>query len=78
MKKIVLKDNFAYVYLNMNFYSKDKILQTLNVYKEFFKSSITELGKYFVVKIEKLDENFSLEQLSKEFANYLLAQEYEK
>jgi hypothetical protein len=78
MKQLVLKDNFAYLYLNVNFYSTEKILNTLVVYKEFFKPSTSELGKYFVVKIEKLDENFSLEELAREFLNYLISKEYEK
>lgn len=77
MKKIVLKDNFAFIYLNKNFYTKANILTTLELYKEFFKASLTELGNYTTVKIENTNKDHTLKTLANEFSNYLIAQEYE-
>ena len=78
MKKIVIKDNFAFVYLNSSFYSKSSILSALEVYKDFFKGNLAEnVGKYNVVKIEKLNEDFSLEELANEFLNYVLSNEHQ-
>lgn len=78
MKKIVIKDNFAFVYLNSSFYTKDAINSALEVYKDFFKAQISELGKYSVVKIEKLNDDFTLEALAYEFLNYVLSEENNK
>lgn len=78
MGKLVLKDGFAFVYLNKNFYSKESILNTLKVYQEFFNAKLTEIGKYFTIKIEKINDDYSIETLAREFSNYLIAQEYER
>jgi len=78
MKKIVIKDNFAFVYLNSSVYSKSSILSALDVYKDFFKGNLAEnVGKYHVVKIEKLNQDFSLEELANEFLNYVLSNEHQ-
>ncbi len=76
MKKIVLKDDFAFVYLNKLFYTKEFILDTIKDYKDFFKASITDVGKYVVLKIEKINDDYSLEVLVKEYLNLLLSKEY--
>ena len=79
MKKIVIKDNFAFVYLNSNFYTKASIISALDVYKDFFKANLAEnLGKYSVVKIEKINDDFSLEELANEFLNYVLSNEHQQ
>ncbi len=78
MKKIVFKDNFAFIYLNKKFYKKYNIINTLEIYNEFFKSSISEIGNYITIKIEKINNDYSLNILAKEFANYLISKEYEK
>lgn len=75
MKKIVIKDNFAFVYLNSSFYTKKAIMSALEIYKDFFKGYLSELGKYNVVKIEKLNNDFTLEALANEFLNYVLSEE---
>lgn len=75
MKKIVIQENFAFVYLNSNFYTKKSITVALEVYKDFFKGYLSQLGKYNVVKIEKLNNDFTLEQLANEFLNYVLSEE---
>ena len=76
MKKIVLKDDFAFIYLNKLFYTKELILDTIGEYKDFFKASITEVGKYIVLKIEKVNDDYPLEVLAKEYLNLLLSKEY--
>ena len=76
MKKIVLKDDFAFVYLNKLFYTKELILDTINDYKDFFNASISEVGKYVVLKIEKKNDDYSLDVLAKEYLNLLLSKEY--
>ena len=75
MKKIVLKDNFAFIYLNKNIYSKESILEAIEIYKEFFKSSITQLGDYTTVKIEPIDTEYEIQVLANEFSNYILSLE---
>ena len=76
MKKIVLKDSFAFVYLNQSFYSQKSVLEAIETYKEFFKASTTSLGKYIVVKIENLSDH-PLETIANEFSNYIISNEYQ-
>ena len=78
MKKIVFKDKFAFIYLNKSFYQKNNILNTLEIYKDVVKCSMTQLGDYVTIKIERIKENYSLNILAKEFVNYLIAKQYEK
>lgn len=78
MKKLVLKEDFAFIYLNKSFYTKELIIKTLSIYKEFFNSSINELGKYIVLKLELVDTSFKIEELSREYLNYLLSEQYQK
>jgi len=89
MKKIIIKNNIAFIYLNNNFYDKDIILKTIKVYENFFKTKINETKKYYLLKIEKNinsnennknkiknennNKNYSLEFLTFEFLNYLLS-----
>ncbi len=77
MKFIVVKDDFAFVYLTASFYNMDKVVDTLRVYKDFLKGSVAKVGKYLVVKLERVDNENSLDMLTREFSNYVLAQEYE-
>lgn len=77
MKKIVIKDNFAFIYLNSNFYNKEVIIMTIDIYKDFFKAQISQIGKYYIIKIEKINLDFTLENISNEFLNYILANEYQ-
>lgn len=77
MKRIVFKDDFAFIYLNKKFYTRNNILNTIEIYKEFFQASITELGNYTTIKIEQINSDHTIETLAKEFSNYLIAREYE-
>jgi len=77
MKKIVINKDFAFIYLNPNFYNKESILTTINQYKDFINSSISQLGKYYVVKIERKTNDYSLETLANEISNYILSIEFE-
>lgn len=76
MNKIVIKEGFGFVYLNRNFYDKSVVLNTLVVYEEFFRSSLSEIGNYFVVRVDRIDESYSVEELLREFSNYLINGEY--
>jgi hypothetical protein len=76
MKKIVLQNGFAFVYLNSSFYNKDCILSSIETYKEFFSAHFSQLGKYFIVKIENISDH-ETKTLAEEFSNYLLSQEYQ-
>lgn len=74
IKEIVVQKDFAYLYLNKDFYPKELIVDTIKVYREFFKSEIKEIGDYFVLKIVSVDSDYSDEILANEFANYLLSE----
>lgn len=74
IKEIVVQKDFAYLYLNKDFYPKELIIDTIKVYREFFKSEIKEIGDYFVLKIVSIDSDYSDEILANEFANYLLSE----
>ncbi len=74
MKKIIIKNNFAFLYLNKKFYDLKIINNTLKIYKDFFKSKIIETKMYNIVKIKKINNEFDLKTLSNEFLNYLLSQ----
>ena len=76
MKKIVLKEGFAFLYLNKNFYNKENILESLKEYKDFFKGHFTDLGKYFIIKVENTSD-YETKTLAEEFANFLISKEYE-
>jgi len=73
MNKIIIKDNFAFLYLNKSFYDKKSIIDTIEIYTEFFKAKTEETEKYFIIKIEKINNEFSIENLVNEFLNYLLS-----
>ncbi len=77
MKKIVIQNNFAYLYLNSNFYEKNSILNTIRIYSDFLKFNFKKIGNYYVVKMELIDNNFSISKLINEFINYLLSIEFE-
>lgn len=73
MKKLEIKENFAFIYLNKNIYSKKAIFNSLETYSDFFHSSFTELGKYFIVKIQRKTTDYTTKKLAKEYANYLIS-----
>ena len=76
MKKIVFKDDFAFVYLSKNFYDVNVIKKTIEVYSEFVSFSFGEVGKYFVLKAIQVDLSYSLDVLVNEFLNYLVSEEF--
>jgi len=76
MKKIVFNKDFAFLYLNKNFYDENLIKKTIEIYSEFISFSFGELGKYIVLKVKQLDFEHSFEVLVREFLNYLLSEEY--
>ena len=77
MKKIIFKKDFSLLYFNSDFYMKSKILETINIYSDFGKFSLSVIGKYFVLKIIVKGGLFEdLEYLSFEFMNYLLSLEH--
>lgn len=77
MKKIIIKDNFAFLYLSDLFYKKEAILTTIKIYDEFVSASFSNLGNYFVIKFELKSLDYKLEKIVNEFSNYLLSVEYE-
>jgi len=74
-KNIVFKDNFAFLYLNKNIYTKSKIKEAIIEFKDFIKPSISQIGEYIVIKIETITQDYDLKELTYEFANYILAKE---
>ncbi|MCA9459399.1 MAG: HxsD-like protein [Nanoarchaeota archaeon] len=76
MKKIVVKDGFAFVYFLSSFYTDKSILNSIEVYSQFFSAEVSKLGKYSIVKLRNLDSSYSLEILANEFSNYVLSCEY--
>lgn len=77
MKKIIIKDDFAFIYLNKNFYKKELIINTFKTYEEFFTATITKLGKYYIIKIQKINNDYELDILANEFLNFILSEEYQ-
>lgn len=75
MDKIVLKDDFAFLYLSKELYSRELISATLLNYKEFANFELKELGKYFTLKITNPKE-YTLKTIAKEFNNFLLAESF--
>jgi hypothetical protein len=78
MKKIVYQENFAFIYLNTEFYNKKKIEIAISNYKDFVEHNLGELGKYFVLKISLKTNDFKLQKLAEEISNYILSEEYQK
>lgn len=78
MKKIVIKDSFAFIYLNKEFYNPVSIKISLNQYSEFVNSSISELGKYYVIKLDLMDYSFTFKEIANEITNYIMSEEYNK
>lgn len=76
MKKIVFKEDFALLYLNKEFYKKKHITDSIKTYKDFLKGKISEMGNYFVIKVEPISKT-ELETASYELLNYILATEFE-
>jgi len=77
MEKITFKDGFGFIYLNKNIYSKKVIISTFKVYLDFFEGSILELKDKYIIKIIKKENDYSTEDLTWEFLNYLISVEYE-
>ena len=78
MKKIVYQENFAFIYLNTEFYNKQKIKTAISNYKDFIEYNLGELGKYFVLKISLKTNDYTLKTLAEEISNYILSEEYQK
>lgn len=79
MKGVVVQNGFAFVYLSKDFYLKNNILKTIDVYKEFLESAISEISdKYYILKFTLKSKDYTLEKTIDEFLNYLLSLEYEK
>lgn len=76
MKKIIIKDNFAFLYLSSDFYTKEAILSTINIYSDFLETTFKEIGKYFVLRLEKKTEDYDLSVLLDEMLNFILSEEY--
>jgi len=74
MNKIVVQKDFAYLYLNKDFYQEDIIWGVLPVYQDFFETKIQVFGNYYVLKIKSKEEDYSNELLANEFANYLISE----
>jgi len=74
MNKIVVQKDFAYLYLNKEFYQEDVILDVLPIYYDFFETKIQVFGNYYVLKIKSKEEEYSNELLANEFANYLISE----
>ncbi len=77
MKKLVVKKDFAFIYMNKSFYEKEIILDSIKDYNEFAAITIADLGKYFVLKISSKSNEYTPEEISNEFLNYTLAKKYE-
>lgn len=72
MKEMIVKEDFAFIYLNNQIYSQKSINTSLHEYNDFVKSSITTLGNYHVLKIESKTQEYSVETLSNELLNHIL------
>jgi hypothetical protein len=77
MKKIVYQKEFAFIYLNTEFYNKQKIEIAISNYTDFVTHTIGELGKYLVVKISLKNNDHTLKTLAQEISNYILSEEYQ-
>lgn len=72
MKEMIVKEGFAFIYLNNQIYSQKSIHTSLHEYNDFVRSSITTLGNYHVLKIESKTQEYSVETLSNELLNHIL------
>lgn len=77
MKKIVVQDSYAFIYLNKQVYSKEALKQTITDFKEFITPSYKEFGNYITLKLEANTTDYSLETLSNEFMNYLCGVQFQ-
>jgi hypothetical protein len=77
MKKIVYQKEFAFIYLNTEFYNKQKIEIAISNYTDFITHTIGKLGKYLVVKISLKNNDYTLKTLAEEISNYILSEEYQ-
>lgn len=76
MEKLVFKEGFAFMYLLKEVYSKDSIISAAKDYSDFVDVSVTEVGKYNIVKLEKLTDDYEIEILAREFMNYVISEEF--
>ncbi|MDA3856465.1 MAG: HxsD-like protein [Candidatus Woesearchaeota archaeon] len=76
MSRVEFKDNFAFVYLNKEIYSKAAILSSLDVYKDFSDYILFENTKDNILKISAKGVDFTLKEVVNEFSNYLIGEEY--
>lgn len=74
--KIVIKDNFSYLYLNKDLYLYSTIEECIQDFKEFLEISIKKFEKYTILKLESIDKEYEIEELSFEFLNYLNGVQY--
>jgi len=77
MKKIIIKEDFIFLYLNKLFYDINLINSSIKNYIDFFKFKINTNSKYTIIKFEKKDNQYKLEMLVFEFLNYLLSEKKE-
>lgn len=76
MSRLEFKDNFVFVNLNKEIYSKGAILASLEVYKDFIDYILFENEKNNVLKISVKGFDFSLKEVADEFLNYIISEEY--
>ncbi len=77
MKKLVINSSYAFLYLNKELYSQNALRDALEDFKEFIIISSKEFNSYFSLKIEAKTNDYSIQELTHEFLNYLTGIEFE-
>lgn len=77
MGKFNNQKNKIKILLNKTFYTRDSILNTSKIYKDFIKLEITEEENYYSIIIELKNDDYTIEEIKKEFINYTIAQEHQ-
>ncbi len=77
MKKIVYQKEFAFIYLTKEFYTQNQIQKAILTYSDFVTYNLGELGKYLVLKISLINNDYTLQKLAEEISNYILSEEYQ-
>lgn len=77
MKKLVITSSYAFLYLNKEMYSQNTLKTALEDFKEFILVSLKEFNSYITLKIEAKTNDYSLNELTHEFLNYLTGIEFE-
>jgi hypothetical protein len=75
---MIVENDFAHLYCNSSIYSFNNIKETIAIYQEVCTINTKKLGNYIILSFSQKQGDFSYQELTGEFINYLNSLEYQQ